>query len=120
MNHRTGARYAKKRVSGRKDEKGVSSASPLDARLSSPLFHHTYTGGVRRDGDPSRPRSIRALTHWSQLASYAAASMSASTSDGSDIFTFIIHPSVYAPSLTFPGASPSASLISTTSPETGE
>jgi hypothetical protein len=27
---------------------------------------------------------------------------------------------VYAPSLTFPGASPSASLISTTSPETGE
>ena len=118
MNHRTGARYAKKRVSGRKDEKGVSSASSTATRFSSPLFHHT--GGVRRDGDPSRPRSIRALTHWSQLASYAAASMSASTSDGSDIFTFIIHPSVYAPSLTFPGASPSASLISTTSPETGE
>ena len=118
MNHRTGARYVKKRVSGRKDEKGVSSASPLDALLDSPLLHHT--GGVRRDDDPSRPRSIRALTHWSQLASYAAASMSASTSEGSDIFTFIIHPSVYAPSLTFPGASPSASLISTTSPETGE
>lgn len=77
MNHRTGARYAKKRVSGRKDEKGVSSASPLgvlDALLSLlPYFiipeASAATAARLRSVDPSRPRSIRALTHWSQLAS---------------------------------------------------
>ena len=65
-------------------------------------------------------RDRRELNYWSQDASYAFASMSASSSFGSVIFTFIIHPSVYAPSFTLPGESARSSFTATTSPLTGE
>ena len=65
-------------------------------------------------------RDRREFNYWSQDASYAFASMSASSSFGSVIFTFIIHPSVYAPSFTLPGESARSSFTATTSPLTGE
>ena len=71
-----------------------------------------------RESERDAASSPSSITH--QEASYAAASIIESTSDGLLIFTFMSQPSAKADSFTIPGVSAKFSLISMTSPLIGE
>lgn len=77
-----------------------------------------FTSASARESERDAAASPSSITH--QEASYAAASIIESTSDGLLIFTFMSQPSAKADSFTIPGVSAKFSLISMTSPLIGE
>ena len=77
-----------------------------------------FTSASARESERDAASSPSSITH--QEASYAAASIIESTSDGLLIFTFMSQPSAKADSFTIPGVSAKFSLISMTSPLIGE